>query len=627
MVSKFASRMSKSLLEKSSVENWTKRWGQRWKQRKKPPTLIVLGAALLVSGGAIAFLNFRQRAPRVLAPVGMQMVPSTALGTVTLTTDELAWTKLRQFGTPDTQQQLDEFLKGWKQRLFTANGYSFKRDVKPWIGDRVTLAILPSQATSNQPGIGLEAQDFVLVVPIEDALKARNVLSQDAEKAKAVTAERTYKGITVQTVASTEGSTIEAASIGTNWILLGSTKAAIEQAIDTYKGAKSLLDVTGYRKAATKMEAPQPQGKNFAQVYVNIPAATQVFEPPEGIQTNRRGSILPLQGSEGLVAKVLIEPEGVRFEGTSWLLPKQDLVYENMSNEAGEMPRRLPGDTLVMMSGSNLAQFWQGFSEGNTSPPFFPDPQNLKAGLLTQTGLDIDTDIMPWAAGEFAIGLLPPQEADPASSQAPGQTPNSTTEQNPNSPGNSQEIEQVESAPLLVMVQTNDRKMAESVWAQLDEVMARRYRFAVEKREFEDGSLTEWISPFQGVQFSHGWLPGNMTFFTVGSGVSEEILAENGVGESAASGQSFGQAPSQSLAESRLFQTLTSEAPKPNNGNFYIDLAQINRLGNVFPLPQLSAEGATAAIEAVGLTSQVGDRTMDYDLYVKLAKAPKPEPL
>ena len=627
MVSKFASRMSKSLLEKSSVENWTKRWGQRWKQRKKPPTLIVLGAALLVSGGAIAFLNFRQRAPRVLAPVGMQMVPSTALGTVTLTTDELAWTKLRQFGTPDTQQQLDEFLKGWKQRLFTANGYSFKRDVKPWIGDRVTLAILPSQATSNQPGIGLEAQDFVLVVPIEDALKARNVLSQDAEKAKAVTAERTYKGITVQTVASTEGSTIEAASIGTNWILLGSTKAAIEQAIDTYKGAKSLLDVTGYRKAATKMEAPQPQGKNFAQVYVNIPAATQVFEPPEGIQTNRRGSILPLQGSEGLVAKVLIEPEGVRFEGTSWLLPKQDLVYENMSNEAGEMPRRLPGDTLVMMSGSNLAQFWQGFSEGNTSPPFFPDPQNLKAGLLTQTGLDIDTDIMPWAAGEFAIGLLPPQEADPASSQTPGQTPNSTTEQNPNSPGNSQEIEQVESAPLLVMVQTNDRKTAESVWAQLDEVMARRYRFAVEKREFEDGSLTEWISPFQGVQFSHGWLPGNMTFFTVGGGVSEEILAESGVGESAASGQSFGQAPSQSLAESRLFQTLTNEAPKPNNGNFYIDLAQINRLGNVFPLPQLSAEGATAAIEAVGLTSQVGDRTMDYDLYVKLAKAPKPEPL
>ena len=595
MVAKSALRMSRT---------WVGNLAERWKGRKKPPTLLVLGTVLLASGSAIAYLNFRQRAPRSLAPVGMQMVPRTALATVTLTTDELTWTKLRQFGTEDTQQQVDAFLKDLKQRLLTSNGYSFKRDVRPWIGDRVTLALLPAEAAGDAKGGGLSAQDFVLVVPIEDALKARNALSQDAEKAKAVTAERTYKGITVQSVTSQAGSSIEAASIGANWVLLGSTATAIEQAIDTYKGGKSLLDVTGYRKAATRMEVPQPQGKNFAQLYINIPAATAALEPPEGALTSRRGSILPLQGSEGLVAKVLVEPEGVRFEGTSWLLPKQDLVYGNMSNEAGEMPRRLPSDTLIMMSGSNLAQFWEGFSKGNTSPPFFPDPQNLKAGLLTQTGLDIDEDIMPWAAGEFALGMLPPQRRE-------GQ-PVKDDESNG-------AIAQVESAPLLVMVQTNDRKTADSVWAQLDDVMASRYRFTVEKSEFEGGSVTKWISPFQGFEFSHGWLPGNVAFFTVGGGVSEAVLAENGlVG---------GASTDASLADSRLFQTLTSKASKPNNGNFYVDLAQINELDNVFPLPPLDEEGPINAIEAVGLTSEVGDRTMDYDLYVKLAKAAKPGPL
>ena len=593
MVSKFALRMPEGLKG-------------RWGQRRKPPTWVMLGAMLLVSGGAIAFLNFRQRAPRSLAPVGMQLVPRTALATVTLTTDELTWTKLRQFGTEETQQQLDAFLSGWKERLFAANGYSFKRDVRPWIGDRVTLAMLPAEGIGERAlgAGGFEAQDFVLVVPIEDAMKARDSLAQDAQKAKAVTAERTYKGITVQTVTSQTGSAIEAASIGANWILLGSTAGAIEQAIDTYKGGRSLLDVTGYRKAATRMEVPQPQGKNFAQVYVNIPATTQVFEPPEGALSSRRGSVLPLQGSEGLVARVLVEPEGVRFEGTSWLLPKQDLAYGSMSNAAGEMPRRLPSDTLMMMSGSDLAQFWQGFSEGNTSPPFFPDPQNIKAGLLTQTGLDIDEDIMPWAGGEFALGMLPPQEAV-------GQEASAVEE--------NAAAERVESAPLLVMVQTNDRETAESVWSQLDDVMASRYRFAVETNEFEGGSVTKWISPFQGVQFSHGWLPGNVTFFSVGGGVSESILAESGLMGTGSS--------SESLAESRLFQTLTSKAPKPNNGNFYIDLAQINELENVFPLPQLGEDGPVAAIEAVGLTSEVGDRTMDYDLYVKLAKTAKPGPL
>jgi Protein of unknown function (DUF3352) len=116
---------------------------------KKPPKLVVLGSALLLAGGAIAYLNFVQRAPRSLSPAGTQLVPQTALATMTLTTDELTWLKLRQFGTAETQQQFDGLLREWKTRLFTDNGYSFKRDIKPWIGDRVTLAVLTDKAAAQ----------------------------------------------------------------------------------------------------------------------------------------------------------------------------------------------------------------------------------------------------------------------------------------------------------------------------------------------------------------------------------------------------------------------------------------------------------------------------------------------
>jgi hypothetical protein len=53
-------------------------------------------------------------------------------------------------------------------------------------------------------------------------------------------------------------------------------------------------------------------------------------------------------------------------------------------------------------------------------------------------------------------------------------------------------------------------------------------------------------------------------------------------------------------------------------------LTAINQLDGVFPVPKIPSEGPTAAIQAVGLTSTLGDRTMNYDLYVKLAKAAKP---
>ena len=585
---------------------------------KKPPKLLLVGAALLLGGGAIAWLNFAQRAPRSLLPAGTQLVPQTALATMTVTTDELTWTKLRQFGTAESQQQFDSLLREWKNRLFTANGYSFKRDIKPWIGDRVTLAVLsdPSSDPNSDAAGGIETatQNVVLVVPIADPIKAKALL-ESGPKSSQVT-RHSYKGVEVQTIQAKDGMAVESAVIGTSWLLLSNSPAAIEQVIDTQKGGRSLLDVSGYRKAATRAQSAQPPGKNFAQIYLNIPTATRIIEPSS--ESLPRGSIIPLQGSEGLVANALIEPEGMRFQGTSWLSPENDLAYSRLKNEAGEMPRRLPDDTLVMMSGSNLQRFWQGFSEGNSSPPFFPNPQNLKAALLTQTGLDLDEDIMPWAAGEFALGVLPPVQtagsANDADSTA-GNQPDASRKA-----GEPATEPTIKSAPLMIMVQTNDREMAERAWAQLDDVMASRYRYRVEATEFDGGSVTKWISPFQGVQFSHGWLPGNVAFFAVGNGAAEAITS----------------APDQPLAANRLFQTLTSQAPEPNNGYFYLDLAKINALeGGVFPLPELPKEGVTSAIQAIGMTATVGDgqavpqetRTMDYDLYVKLAKVAKLEPL
>ncbi len=629
------------------------KFSMRLPQRLPKP--LTLGAIFLVSAGAIAYLNFVQHAPKSLSPAGAQLVPQTALATLTLTTDELAWTKLRQFGTDDSQEQFDAALSQWKDRLLTANGYRYKQDIKPWIGDRVTFALLPPQSAQSSGndsqsavvpngGLATAAKNWVMIVPISDPLKAKALLADrdrnSPTTAHAPTASRSYKGVTVRTIETQaktqEKETFETAVVGTSWLLLSATDEGINQAIDTQKGGRSLLDIAGYRKAASRAQAPQPPGKNFAQIYLNLPAANDVLAIPADLnslpaqppaqpsppRSPESSSLLPLQGSQGIVANGLIEAEGIRFQGTSWLLPKNDLDYSELINGAGDMPRRLPSDTLVMMSGSNLQQFWQAFSDSNSSPPFFPNPQNLKAGLLAQTGLDLDEDIMPWAGGEFALGLLPPSA--PAQSETgpnadPNQAPSTGTDGSAGGDSSGDlsgslppEDSVPKSAPLLIMVQTNDRKTAESVWAQLDDVMASRYRFQVETQQLEGGSITQWLSPFQGLEFSHGWLPGNVTFFAVGSGAADKIAP----------------IPERSLVQSRTFETLTGQAKTPNNGNFYIDLAQINALkGGVFPLPQLSPAGPTSAIQAIGLTTIMGDRSIDYDLYVKIAKGKQPPAL
>ncbi len=621
-----AKTVSAEIVSTETVSTETAKRGSKFapKLPKAFPKLAGLAAVILLGGGAIAALNFSQRAPRSLSPAGAQFVPQTALSTVTVTTDEIAWNKLRQFGTADTQAQFDQLLTEWKDRLFTLNGYSFKRDIKPWIGDRVTLAFLPfdqtqssgrSQNENSAEGLSAATQNVVLIVPIADPARAKSLLEKGPQRSAISWEDRSYKNIPIKTIETSDAQTVEAAVVGSNWLLLSNTAAGVEQVIDTYRGKRSLRNVAGYRSATAGLAGPQPLGKSFAQVYLNIPAATAALETPAGTTSAQQGSIVPLQGSQGVVATALLESEGIRFLGTSWLLPKNDLAYSDLSNEADDMARRLPSDTLLALSGSNLQQTWQGLSQGNVSLPFFPDAQNLRAGLLTQTGLDIEEDIMPWASGEFAFGLLPPTVELPIESQ--GETDEDSAESDiDRSVGEASEEDSdqdsvIAASPLLLMVQTNDRATAESAWAQIDDVMVSRYRYQVEKTELPEGSITRWISPFRGVQFSHGWLPGNVAFFAMGDSALESLIP----------------APSSSLSGTRLFQTLTSNAPTPNNGQFFLDLAQVNQTNGIFPLPQLSLDGPTSAIEAIGLTSTVGDRTMDYDLYIKLSKAAKPGPL
>jgi hypothetical protein len=61
-----------------------------------------------------------------------------------------------------------------------------------------------------------------------------------------------------------------------------------------------------------------------------------------------------------------------------------------------------------MLSGGNLAQFWQDYAQGAESNPLTPiPPVNITAGLQATLGLDLEQDLLPWMGGEFSIALIP----------------------------------------------------------------------------------------------------------------------------------------------------------------------------------------------------------------------------
>ncbi|MEO0455945.1 MAG: DUF3352 domain-containing protein [Cyanobacteria bacterium P01_A01_bin.114] len=532
--------------------------------KNKPPLLFTVGtAALLIVGGGIAYwgVSHTLSQPGKL-PAGMKLVPQNALMTLSISTQESQWNKLRQFGTPETQATFDNFLLKRRDQLLTVNGYRFKQDIKPWIGEEVTLVFLPA---TDPSGPDLET-DLALILPIADRARAKALMAEPKGTTRWV--GRDYKGVQIQSMTTPAGDTFEIAVIGTDWIVLGKTGPAVEKIIDVSAGATSVLQTAGYRQAIPRIDHPQA----FAHLYVNLPAAKQLIEPSQG---------LPLGNSEGLAATMTLSNTGVQFNGTSWLAASNDSNYANLKNAPDEMTRRLPEDALLMVSGTSLQKLWQSIDEADGAVPLLPfRPENLKAGLQNTTGLRLDEDLMPWMDGEFSFALLPP--ANPAQG-----TP--------------------DLGQLLLLVKASDRDAAEATWKRLDGIVESRHGYDVKTIGTEAQIVTQWVSPFGGIAMSHGWLDGNVTFLGVGAEVADAIAPR----------------PPSSLAESTLFQTLTADAPKANTGHFFINLTALNAAQGMLPIPQLAPDSAAipSAIEAIGATTAVhNDRTLDYSIQVELTK-------
>lgn len=555
--------------------------------QRKPSVLLPLGAALLfIGGGALAFWAVGRRSLLTRAlPAGTNAIPQQALMVMALSTDEGQWRRLRQFGTPDTQAQFDETLVQWRDRLFTEAGLSFEQDVRPWVGPEITLAILPSTSSTgdanplplNTPEAAL-GSNLVIAVPIANAGSAQEGLGNRLNEAENA-GDNPYRGITLQQMDTADESTLYAAVLNPDLALVSPRLELLKQAIDAYRDSASVADLPGVGRAFEQLD----DTRSLARLYVDVPAAVQAFantaDPP--IPASR---LEALQNPRGLAGAIVVQNQGLHLQAISWI--DQGSQVFRTGNTADQMPQRLPTNTLMMLSAGNFQQFWEDFQQGQQLSALFPiRPEEISLGFQAATGLSLEEDMLPWMGGEMSLGILDPPAPD---SDPP--LPN---------PG------------LVLMVKASDRDAATATFERLDEVMANRYRFTVEPVEQGGISMTRWTAPFDSLTMTYGWLEGDVIFFTAGQGVDNLIAPR----------------PNRPLATQSLFQATTGDAPRPNNGHFFLNFRDLAEVENSLLLPPLPTEGllSAEAIEAIGVTATVlSDRQVRYDITAQLKRGNRP---
>jgi Protein of unknown function (DUF3352) len=553
------------------------------KKNKKPSLVLTLSAAgLLIGAGSAAywFLAQSQRSSNDL-PVGANIIPGDALFAVSLTTDPQQWQKLREFGTKETQAELDKNLVQLRDRFLTNNGYDFQKDIAPWVGDDVTIAILapttgnkpaPKPVTNNEDAAS-DQQSMVIVLPVKNPEVAKSILAQPKTLKQGKWIDRTYQGIAIKQSEGQAGQNFSAALLDGRFVVITDSPKATERAIDAYKNKTSLATTGGFAENFPKIANYQP----FAQFYVNVPTAARIA----AASPNRRlpaQVLAQLQNNQGLAGTMTLESEGIRFKGVSWLNPNSQrlLVVEN---KAGKMQSRIPAETLMMLTGGNLQRLWRDYvltSQGNPLSPI--PPEQIRGGIKSLTDLDLEKDFLSWMKGEFSLSVIPatPKEGSPNDFRA----------------------------GLLFMVQTSNRKSAEASISKLDEVMKNQYQFQVQPGKIAVQPVVNWVSPYGTLTATHGWLDEDIAFLVVGAPITDKIVPK----------------PNYTLASTLPFQQTVPKEPNPTNGQFFLD---VERTVKNFPLPTLIPNQQTLldATRSIGMTAAVSDnRSNRYDIFIELKK-------
>ncbi len=543
---------------------------------ESPQLRNAAAAALLIGGVAIVWALIPKN-PVENYPVGANIVPQDAWIAVSLSTDPGQWEKLQKQGTADSRELLNDQLLQLQKRFLTPYGFDYQKDIQSWVGREVMIAWLPPQVgvadanpSSSQPPVPKATEPVVMVLPVDNQGRAKELLEKPKPLPQGQWVSRTYKDVQIREMSGASGENYSAALLDNRFLVVTTDPKATERAIDTYKGGQSIAKTPGYKEAVAQIEAPDP----LARVYVNWPSAATMAAmnavrllPPQGKNQ--------LQKFQGFAATVTQEPEGIRLQGVSWLKADSEkkLAEENKAKSALS---RLPADTLMMWSGSNLQRLWQDYALGARGNPFAPmSPEWLQQGVASNTGLNWEKDLLAWMAGDFSLSLIP--AAAKSSTQFP--------------------------AALVLMVQSNDRRSAEKSLLQLDKVMSQRYKFKVEAVKVGGQPVVNWTSQYGGVTLSRGWVSGNVAFLTLGAPVAGAITPK----------------PKAPLALSESFQKAVPSQFNASNSIFFMDVERTLN-SKQFTLPQLQPVPQTllSAIRTIGVTSLISnERSTRYEVFIR----------
>lgn len=326
---------------------------------------------------------------------------------------------LRQvFATPEERSRSHAEFEQIKKSFLASTGLDYSRDIQPWIGDEITLAVTTPDLDGDSSN-GKET-GFLLAVSSQKVDRSQQFLDsywrQQSRADKTVNSEL-YKGVKINykqpPIAkkistsllpfnqfslpnSKLPSSFATAAIGgnlnsgnnQNFVLFSNSPIVIRDAINNVESANLNLNNTPeYQKALQQLT----QGR-IALAFVNLPQSATEQNPQVSLNSlavavgvNRRG----------LLAQTALVTSRENTASPTLSEPVQALQY-------------IPSASPFAVASTDLRNFWADLSSAVSANAEISKLVDRTLGDIQQVwGVNLPQDIFDWVQGEYALAVLP----------------------------------------------------------------------------------------------------------------------------------------------------------------------------------------------------------------------------
>jgi Protein of unknown function (DUF3352) len=373
---------------------------------------IALGMLLLI--GAIWFLGLNRGSlpqGKIASPQAAIFIPRQAPLVVSLLVNPQRLAPYRKLLTGKSAPDLGQPI----QTLLTKAGLDYDKDIQPWVGDEITLAIA-SLDLDRQPNNG-QQPGYLLALEVSNFERSRTVLEQfwqrQATAGQALKVEQ-YQGVKLT---STQGKrsnwqpskkrppasldAIATATVGKEFVLVANNAKVLRDALNNVQAIDlGLASASYYQQAVDSLKQPR-----IGFAFVNLPELAQwQFK-----STAKSGTPATPPLYDRLAVAIGANQDGLLLENALITSSGIDLPSITPTLTAPVTALKyLPATSALVAAGLDLQTTWTQLNQGVQGYPLLANllGQSL-TGIGDRWGLDLSQDVFAWVKGEYGLGLVP----------------------------------------------------------------------------------------------------------------------------------------------------------------------------------------------------------------------------